>query len=80
MVTLSNGVTFSTANGGSLRVVDDAPSLDRIGVTTDGWAYWDDLYIYRSVLMALSGNAMGVLNTSIDLIPVVLSHWALCIE
>lgn len=52
MVVLDGGVTFTTSNGGEVRMIDEALGLDEVG-WKNGYAYYDNLFIDPAVPITL---------------------------
>jgi hypothetical protein len=52
MVEVENAVTFTTSNGGEVRMVGTGRGLDEVG-WAGGYAYYDDLYVDPSVPVTL---------------------------
>lgn len=48
-IDLSGPVQFDTTNGGSVTVISSGGKLDEVGVATDGFAFWNDLYVNSDV-------------------------------
>lgn len=42
---LGSGVEFETIGGGTITMIGRADHLRKTGVTSNGWAFYDDLYL-----------------------------------
>lgn len=49
MIDLSGPVQFDCTNGGSVTVISSGGKLDEVGVSADGFAFWNDLYVNAAV-------------------------------
>lgn len=61
---ISNGVTYSTSNGGVLRILSDTTSLESTGVA-GGWAFFDNVYIdpYNPMIIDVESRTKVSLET-----------------
>lgn len=57
-VELGQGATFSCENGGTITMIGTADSLGEFGLSSSGWAFYDDLYFnpYNDVTITLENH------------------------